>query len=146
MTQKTPKTETLEQVVRRKQVTGNETRLRNKYRAQLRESKARLLVQLPDEQFLIIENISRENLAEEIAKAQSEHGESNVAILYRAQSYHFHGNGEFYQPTPERLALKYEEFFDPEVGEDRRNILRDRILRTLFNGASGLKNRSPFIP
>lgn len=140
------KKETLEQTIQRTKITENQRKLRTKYRAQLLESKARLLIQLPEAKFHTIDNLSKDNLEAEILKAQKEYGFENVAILYRAQSYHFHGNGEFYQPTPEKLALTYEDFLDPEVGEDRRKILQERILRTLFNGASGLKSRAPFIP
>lgn len=65
-------------------------KLKRDYKRDLRNKKARIIVQKIDGTFLIIRNVSRDNLEAELRQAQSTHGSGNVALLLRESTYHFH--------------------------------------------------------
>lgn len=80
------------------------------------------------------------------------HGQGNVALLLRESTYHFHGEHGVIRPGIDKIRDAYESFSDPEVGAERRDILRQRIIKTLAD-QNILKNitvngckRDGFIP
>ncbi len=70
-----------------------------------------------------------------------------MALLLREATYHFHGEHGIIRPAIDKIRLTYEDFNGKEVGLERRAILRERVIRTLFNGrVLGATKREGFIP
>lgn len=116
-------------------------KLQKIYQHDLQEKKARLLVEKSDGILCVIEGIGQANLLEKIQELQNIHGNESVAKLLRIDTYAFVGDTSICKPSPQQSADDYASLESPE----RREILRERILKTLFNGSSGVHDRSAFI-
>ncbi len=66
-------------------------KLKKHYKKELKNKKARIIAQDKNGHFQIIRNISRANLETELASAQAEYGQGNVALLLREATYRFQG-------------------------------------------------------
>jgi hypothetical protein len=110
---------------------------------ELKVGHARLLIEIEDGIYGIIRDIQSDTLLERIREEQKIYGTESVALLYRRNTYAFTGESE----TKSKLSKKksdsdYQSFSLP----GRIGILKERVLRTLFNGNSGVQERSAFIP
>jgi hypothetical protein len=119
-------------------------KLKKKYKRELKAKKGRILVQDSNGHFHVIGGVSKDDFLQTIQTAKDQYGSQNVALLMRLDTLHFHGVDDIIKPRPERVKDTYEDFYDREVGEERRKILSARVLSTLFNGAAGA-GRDSFI-
>lgn len=79
----------LEALVQETRAKEDLAQLKKHYKRELKNKKAKILVQDTSGQFRIIRNISKANLETELASAQETYGEGNVVLLLREATYRF---------------------------------------------------------
>jgi len=129
-------------IIKRTAAQEDTKKLRESYRRELKKKTARLLIENADGiTFTIIEGISKEWLEEAIINAQKQYWVENIALLYRRNTYTFLWDTSICKPSQDRSDDDYISLALPE----RRNIIRERVLKSLFNGKSGVQDRAPFL-
>ena len=119
-------------MIKRTRNQENTKKLRKTYKEELSKKTARLLIEKSDGTFEILTGISHDVLEETIKKTLGIYGEGSVGLLYRRDTYAFLGENCICRPSSQRSEEDYISLALPE----RKEILRERVIKTLFNGNS----------